>query len=583
MIALKNARINFQPANATGYEGDYHSFEVYATGEGLAFQWQVEKGNGFEDLDENETFLGTKSAILSIPALTQKMDGHQFRCIVSGNSCEAATLVSDAASLTVGTNLNQQKAMMPGNPSNVVWYMDGMTQPVFFNGNPMVYVDGAVKVTNNSQLTSQVGTGASCEIKMTGHLYNNNATSPLLTPGDVSQFTFIGGDAQEIIGGDTAKNNFYKLRIDKTSNTDALKLNNDISIRKNLELAKGDLDLNGKKTLLKFVNGSFVPQTLATNNAVDFPVIINESETNRIIGTTAGSLVFIKNQLVANTSPFIAGFNPGNIGTTIKDPTNHFAAKKIDIDRAHLPFANGGSNSIGRTYKIASNPDTPVPVNMEFTFHYLDADLADPTESWMKIFKSDNNGTTWVAQQTDVLDAAANTAKQNDVADITTLWTLFQCLDVPVVTFTEGTEKHLCEGQVYTFTPANSGGAATSYSWTLNGVPVATTPTYTMTGVSGTPPQSLVFTAFNTIGCSTSDQITVIHEPSIAVYLGPDTAVCMNHSINYTANVAGIWSVDGIVQGNPQVPVSTFTSAVMPGMMGMASPSCALLVCTRTR
>ncbi|MBK9014530.1 MAG: hypothetical protein IPM82_10855 [Saprospiraceae bacterium] len=122
---LKNALINFHPANGTGYVGDYHSFEVYASGAGLKFQWQVNTGAGFANMVDDSTYTGCKTSILSISKLVKKMDGYQFRCIVSGKACEVVTLVSDPATLTVSTEINPMKSMMGGNPSNVIWYING--------------------------------------------------------------------------------------------------------------------------------------------------------------------------------------------------------------------------------------------------------------------------------------------------------------------------------------------------------------------------------------------------------------------------------------------------------------------------
>ncbi len=566
---LKNARINFHPANGTGYVGDYHSFEVYASGAGLKFQWQVNTGAGFANMVDDSTYTGCKTSILSISKLVKKMDGYQFRCIVSGKACEVATLVSDPASLTVSTDANPMKSMMGGNPSNVIWYINGTGGTPTFFGNPMVHVDGAIKVENNGQIRSQAGTGLSADIRLTGHLYNNNPSSRLLTNGDISQFIFEGADAQQIIGGNSTKNNFNKLRISKSSSAGKVTLFDDISIRKNLELATGDLDLLARKVYLTFVNTSNAPITLASSNLDSFPKILNETENNRIYGNTYNAFVAVENQEIASPgNPFANGpVNLGNMGAEIYDPENHFGAAQITIKRVHNtnsividtgdPMNPLYMGSINRTYTIESNPDTPIPSGMDFTFRYLDGEVSG-SEANLTIFKSDGSGGTWTAQSS-ILNTSANTLVQNDVADITKWWTAFPCTNAPYVFFYQSPETHLCDGVTYTLTPANTGGPASAYEWVLDGDTLGLNEDhYSITGVEGTPNQTLEFIAYDSLGCYDRAIVTIVHEDTLIVDIGPNLALCQGASHTFTAAYPGNWKVDGIPQGNPQIPMSSF-------------------------
>lgn len=551
---LKNAVIIWQPANGTGFVGDYHSMEIYAAGAGLKYQWQKNTGSGFINMVDDSIYTGCNASILSIANLAKKMDGYQFRCLVSGKSCEVVTLVSDPATLTVSTDVNPMKSMMGGDPSNVIWYIGGGTEvtPTFM-GNPMVYVDGAIKLVNDGQIRSRNGFGPSADIYLSGHLYNENPSVNLFPNNDISQLIFVGADDQKIEGGNATKNNFYKLRIDKTSSTGKLTLINDISIRRYIELSKGDLNLQASKAYLTLVNSSNAPIALALSNLDSFPKILNETENNRIYGNTNTAAVVVANQLVVSNpnNPFNAGpLNLGNMGAEIFDPADYIGGEAVTIERSHFQFVNGPETSIGRTYKITS-PVTPIPSEMDFTFHYLDADLNGASENNLTIFKSDNSGGTWTARAA-TLNTTANTIVQTDVADITTWWTAFPCTNAPNVFFYQSPEMHLCDGVAYTITPANTGGPATTYEWILAGDTLGLNQDhYNVTGVENTPNQTLEFIAYNSSGCFDRAFTTLVHEDTLTADLGPDIGLCqgLSDTIFCLTNNGTffLWLVDGVV------------------------------------
>ncbi|GKS13089.1 hypothetical protein YDYSY3_40890 [Paenibacillus chitinolyticus] len=74
-------------------EGMPASFSVTATGTGLTYQWQVNIGSGFLNLP------GDTNATLSIPAVSQVMNGYMYRVVVSGTGGQPVT--SNAAVLNV--------------------------------------------------------------------------------------------------------------------------------------------------------------------------------------------------------------------------------------------------------------------------------------------------------------------------------------------------------------------------------------------------------------------------------------------------------------------------------------------------
>ncbi|MFD7524980.1 S-layer homology domain-containing protein [Paenibacillus chitinolyticus] len=74
-------------------EGTPASFSVTATGTGLTYQWQVDIGSGFVNLQ------GETNAALNIPAVSLGMNNYKYRVVVSGTGGQPVT--SNAAVLTV--------------------------------------------------------------------------------------------------------------------------------------------------------------------------------------------------------------------------------------------------------------------------------------------------------------------------------------------------------------------------------------------------------------------------------------------------------------------------------------------------
>lgn len=86
--------ITAQPSNTTAANGSA-SFSVTATGTGLTYQWQVDKGTGFVNID------GATSSTLTLSNVTPSMNGYWYRVVVASGT---QTTTSNAAKLTVNTN-----------------------------------------------------------------------------------------------------------------------------------------------------------------------------------------------------------------------------------------------------------------------------------------------------------------------------------------------------------------------------------------------------------------------------------------------------------------------------------------------
>jgi hypothetical protein len=93
--------ITSSPADsAICYNGDA-AFFVGATGTGLNYQWQVDNGGGFVDVNDNSIYTGATTSALMLVGAPAGMNGYRYRCVVSGNCTPPAT--SASALLTVYT------------------------------------------------------------------------------------------------------------------------------------------------------------------------------------------------------------------------------------------------------------------------------------------------------------------------------------------------------------------------------------------------------------------------------------------------------------------------------------------------
>ncbi|MEO9217703.1 MAG: gliding motility-associated C-terminal domain-containing protein [Bacteroidia bacterium] len=97
----KSAKIITQPMNTTGCDGSTVTYEVAATGSKLAYQWQTETSpNTFTNIDDNATYVGTKTTKLAVKIATG-LSKLNYKCIIS-SACNSAT--TNAASLIINNN-----------------------------------------------------------------------------------------------------------------------------------------------------------------------------------------------------------------------------------------------------------------------------------------------------------------------------------------------------------------------------------------------------------------------------------------------------------------------------------------------
>lgn len=103
LTVTQGVAITKDPENAAGPVNGKATFKVVASGEGLKYQWQVNKGNGWAD----SSMTGSKTDTLSVD-ITAARNGYKFRCVVKSSN-GAVTLTSKEATLTVVQSLSITK------------------------------------------------------------------------------------------------------------------------------------------------------------------------------------------------------------------------------------------------------------------------------------------------------------------------------------------------------------------------------------------------------------------------------------------------------------------------------------------
>jgi len=91
--------ISLHPVNSTICDGGNTTFGITATGVGLTYQWQVNDGSGWINVNNTGIYTGAATDTLALMAATVAADGYQYRCVVSGSCVPAVT--SNVATLTV--------------------------------------------------------------------------------------------------------------------------------------------------------------------------------------------------------------------------------------------------------------------------------------------------------------------------------------------------------------------------------------------------------------------------------------------------------------------------------------------------
>ncbi|MFN4124041.1 MAG: gliding motility-associated C-terminal domain-containing protein [Flavobacteriales bacterium] len=191
------------PQNQEVCAGQSASFSVGNAVAGLNYQWQISTDGGanFTNLTNTAPYSNVTAAAMTVNPVTAAMNGHQFRCVVSG-SC-ATPLNSSVATLTVQDlpNITQQ-------PQNAAACNQSINFSVQASGNSntfqwQVSTNGGGTYTNltNTPPYSGVNTATltinPAAPSLVGNLYRCIVTG-CNTPVNSQVATFLPGDQVEI-------------------------------------------------------------------------------------------------------------------------------------------------------------------------------------------------------------------------------------------------------------------------------------------------------------------------------------------------------------------------------------------------
>jgi hypothetical protein len=98
--------INTQPVDYASCAGDNAVFSVSASGTNLTYQWQVNTGGGFVNVNNGGVYSGATTSTLNITGFTIGMDGYQYQCIVTGTINCTASSITNAVTLNATSSPN---------------------------------------------------------------------------------------------------------------------------------------------------------------------------------------------------------------------------------------------------------------------------------------------------------------------------------------------------------------------------------------------------------------------------------------------------------------------------------------------
>lgn len=209
--------INTQPLNTTVCTNGNTVISINASGTGVAYQWQVNTGAGFNNVTNGGVYAGATTPTLGITAAPFSMNGYTYRCIVSG-TCPS-TLTSNTITLTVlglptitASPVNTAACInapvsftvgATGNGLTYQWQVNTGSGFVNLNGDPAYQGSNTATLTFFNVLATYNGyqfrcvVGGSCAPSVTSAAATlTTNTQPAVTSNPVAASTCAGSNAQ---------------------------------------------------------------------------------------------------------------------------------------------------------------------------------------------------------------------------------------------------------------------------------------------------------------------------------------------------------------------------------------------------
>jgi hypothetical protein len=301
------------------------------------------------------TAMGTASnwSRTSVPTSSDNVGIYNYTGIgtLSGNI--------SANNLVVGSGITNQlnnTITVDGNIANLASLTNGT---IVVSGSGTQYSLGTP--TYNS-LT--IDNGSTLELTASANLKGNYSNSGAITDGgNYYSLTFNGSSTQSVAGA-----------IQDITLSNNVQLSGNASVSRSIIYSGGNLNLNSYQLTVG------TEANLGGNTA------------NRIYGV--GS-IYTQESFV---NPNLTDIN--GIGFGVSDADN--TLNNLTINRYHTAQ---GSQGIERYFVVSADA---APTNATITLHYNEAELNGIAEADLKIFKSSDNGNTWIEQGTSAVDTDNN-------------------------------------------------------------------------------------------------------------------------------------------------------------------------------
>lgn len=353
---------------------------------------------------------------------------------------------------------------------------------------------------------NQIIVTGSLENRASFNMFRGNAA-------DKNHFIFGPVTANPVISGNGLIN-FYQM-TNRQPNNSVLRLDNEIAIRKQLNMAQGKLNLNNQTLFL------LRPTDLTEPPLANYPVIAGENNNDRIYSSqSAGNIQMNNVYALASGSPNT--FNFGRMGLEL-NLNNALLNKTYDIQRTHNSetINVGAQKGIKRNFEVSwDGPATTTP--FELSFHYLPDEVAEAglSSADLQLFRLKDGETRWQAYSESDVATGGNPVTET-VEAVTGTWTLSPCDNPPNLdNIPDLTE--LCKGETRQFV-VNTPDVF-SVSWSTG----ETTPTIDYTYENSDDPgmETIEVIVENNKGCRTKKVFAIERLITPEADLGADQTIC---------------------------------------------------------
>ena len=143
------AAITTEPTNQSASVGNQATFTVAATGTGLSYQWQVDKGSGFSDVTAADGTNGTTASFTTV-ATDLTMTGYKYRVIING-SCGSITSDGNATLTVVTINYQDGDFMtQPIQPAGATWTNNATGTAKWYKRVGGTWIDAGTEIPNGA-------------------------------------------------------------------------------------------------------------------------------------------------------------------------------------------------------------------------------------------------------------------------------------------------------------------------------------------------------------------------------------------------------------------------------------------------